>query len=126
MVKHVVKPLFLKKLRENILPKKSVFTRLFLQRLQGLSMLCFLARSALLLAGASPPVSCSQSTRATNCATSRNYIYLRDICYYNRFIVICQVFFEKIEAFFFYLLNFYLYFFFLSKAILAIFSQRLS
>ena len=29
MVKHVVKPLFLKNLRENILLKKSVFTRLF-------------------------------------------------------------------------------------------------
>ena len=66
MVKHVVKPLFLKNLRENILLKKLVFTRLFLQRLQGLSMLCFLARSAFLPAGASPPVSCSQSTRATS------------------------------------------------------------
>ena len=71
VVKHVVKPLFTAILRESRVPKKSVFTRAFLQCLQGLSRFCFLARSALLPAGASPPVSCSQTRRATNCATSR-------------------------------------------------------
>ena len=75
MVKHVVKPLKMGFLREKIVPKKSVFTRRFSQCLQGLFGFCSLARSALLPAGASPPVSCSQTKRATNCATSRLFIW---------------------------------------------------
>ena len=71
MVKHVVKPLLQRILRESRVPKKSMFTRAFLQCFQGLSRFCFLVRSALLPAGASPPVSCSQTSRATNCATPR-------------------------------------------------------
>ena len=76
MVKSVVKPLEMGFLRERIVPKKSVFVRRFSQCLQGLFGVHYLARSALLPAGASPPVSCSQSRRATICATSRSNRFL--------------------------------------------------
>ena len=99
VVKHVVKPLLLRILRESIVPKKSVFTGAFLQSLQGLSRFCFLARSALLPAGASPPVSCSQTRRATNCATSRKKckirnektIFSKSVKYYIKLFSFCQV-----------------------------------